>query len=65
MKETTTEKGLLAIRLVRFALAKNSELQLEDEHNQQIRRAWQLGKKLLSAEEIEAFGELLRHYADE
>ncbi len=58
------EEGILAIRLVKFALSADPELSLGDEERMEIRRAWALGKKLLSAEEIESFGEMLRHYAD-
>ena len=43
-------------------LSSDPELRLADEHNQQIKRAWGLTKKLLNADEIESFGELLRHY---
>lgn len=64
MRESKFEKGLLAIRLLKMALATDPKLSLEDEHNQQLKRAWGLSKKLLSAEEIEAFGEVLRQRLD-
>jgi hypothetical protein len=60
------EQGLLAIRLVRFTLDNNSS-PLENlgiEEMKDIKKAWQLTKKLLGEEEIDSFKGVLRHYAD-
>ena len=64
MRESPAERGLLAIRLVKFALLTDLEFSLGDAERMEIRRAWWLSKKLFDADEIEAFGELLRHYGD-
>lgn len=57
------EKGLLAIRLFKIALAADPELTLGDEESMEFRKAWRLTKQMLSADEIEAFKELLRNYS--
>jgi hypothetical protein len=58
------EKGILAIRLIKFALSADPELSLGDEERMEIRRAWSLAKQLLDVEEINSFKNVLRHYAD-
>jgi hypothetical protein len=61
--ERAVEKGLLAIRLFKMALATDPELILGDEEYMEFRKAWRLTKQMLSADEIEAFKELLRNYS--
>jgi hypothetical protein len=62
--EAKIEKGLLAIKLFKIALSTDPELSLCDEEYMEFRKAWRLTKQILSADEIEAFKELLRHYSN-
>lgn len=60
------ERGLLAIKLVKYTLGDGSgPLEaFNGEEPQDIKKAWQLGKKILEASEIDGFRHALRNYAD-
>lgn len=60
------EQGLLAIRLIKFALNTNSSSleMLGSEDLKDIKKAWQLSKKILNSGEMDSFKNTLRHYAD-
>ena len=62
--EAKIEKGLLAIKLFKIALATDPELTLGDEEYMEFRKAWRLTKQMLSVAEIAAFKEMLQHYSD-
>jgi hypothetical protein len=62
--ERAVEKGLLAIRLFKIALATDPELTLDDEDYMEFRKAWRLTKQMLNLAEMAAFKERLRHYGD-
>ncbi len=60
------EQGILAIRLIKLTLDSNSA-PLEmfgNEDMKDIKKAWQLSKKLLDGTEMDSFKNVLRHYAD-
>jgi hypothetical protein len=61
------ERGLLAIRLLKVALAANPDEDLEafaDETWAELRGAWRFTKKLLNKDELAAFKDVLQNYQD-
>jgi hypothetical protein len=59
------EKGLIAIKLMKLALATNPEIILDDESKKEIKMAWTMCRKLLTVEEMAAFKEMLKNYGKE
>ncbi|MEG4589717.1 hypothetical protein QUA54_31550 [Microcoleus sp. MOSTC5] len=61
------ERGLLAIKLFQIATTTNPALllpEVADEQHMEFRKAWRLTKQVLSAAEISAFKEMLKHYSN-
>ncbi|MEG4989790.1 hypothetical protein QUB08_29215 [Microcoleus sp. BR0-C5] len=61
------ERGLLAIKLFQIATTTNPALllpEVADEQHMEFRKAWRLTKQVLSAAEIGAFKEMLKHYSN-
>jgi len=60
------ENGLLAIRLLKLTTSTTSGLlePLGSEDLKDIKKAWQLTKKLLNAVEVDSFRSVLQNYAD-